>query len=302
MVVSDRLIGAVFVVISAASFGSMAIFGVWAHDDGVDTPTVLFARFFAAALILAAVQFARGTPMPALKRCGAVAAMGAIGYVGQSYCYFLALEHADASLVALLLYLFPAFVAVLAAVFLHERIGAVTAGALALALIGTALVVGGGSGEFVGYALAIGAAVIYSIYITVGSVATDGLDAMAVSTVVCTAAAVVTGGIVLARFVAGAPASLPESSRGWLSLAAIAVICTAIAIMTFFAGMARLGATTTSVMSTLEPVVTVGLATWLLNESLSAVQGVGAVVVIVAVIALALSHRPATAQQSATPI
>lgn len=299
---SDRLIGAVFVVISAASFGSMAIFGVWAHDDGVDTPTVLFVRFVAAALILATVQYARGIPMPALKRCAAVAAMGAIGYVGQSYCYFLALEHADASLVALLLYLFPAFVAILAAVFLHERIGAVTAGALALTLVGTALVVGGGSGEFLGYALAIGAAVIYSIYIIVGSVATDGLDAIAVSTVVCVSAAVVTGGIVLVRFAAGESASFPASSRGWLSLAAIAVICTAIAIIAFFAGMARLGATSTAVMSTLEPVVTVGLATWLLNESLSAVQAVGAVVVIAAVIVLALSHRPITDQPPATPV
>ena len=299
---SDRLIGAVFVVISAAAFGSMAIFGVWAHDDGVDTPTVLFVRFFAAALILATVQYARGIPMPALKRCGVVAAMGGIGYVGQSFCYFLALEHADASLVALLLYLFPAFVAVLAAAFLHERIGVVTAAALALALTGTALVVGGGRGEFVGYALAIGAAVIYSIYIVVGSVATGGLDAMAVSTVVCSSAALVTGGIVLARLIAGKPASLPESPRGWFSLAAIAVICTAIAIMAFFAGMARLGATTTSVMSTLEPVVTVGLATWLLNESLSGVQAVGAVVVIVAVIALALSHRPVTMKPPATPV
>ena len=301
MVVSDRLIGAVFVAVSAAAFGSMAIFGVWAQDDGVDTPTVLFARFFAAALILACVQYARGIPMPTLRRCRPVAAMGAIGYVGQSYCYFLALEHADASLVALLLYLFPAFVAVLAAVFLRERTNAITAGALVLALIGTALVVGGGDGEFIGYALGIGAAVIYSVYITVGAVATDGLDAIAVATVVCIAAAIVTGGIVVARFVAGEPASLPESSRGWVSLVAIAAICTALAIIMFFAGMARLGATSTSVMSTLEPVVTVALATWLLNESLSAVQAVGAVVVIAAVVALALSHRPVAAQPS-TPI
>jgi len=301
VVVSDRLVGAVFVAISAASFGSMAIFGVWAQDDGVDTPTVLFVRFFAAALILAGVQYARGIPMPSLRRCVPVAAMGAIGYVGQSYCYFLALEHADASLVALLLYLFPAFVAVLAAVFLRERINAFTAGALVLALLGTALVVGGGDGEFIGYALGIGAAVIYSVYITVGSVATDRLDAIAVATVVCAAAAVVTGGIVLARAAGGHPASFPESSRGWLSLAAIAVICTAVAIITFFAGMARLGATSTSVMSTLEPVVTVALATWLLNETLSTVQAVGAIVVIVAVVALALTHRP-VAEQPATPV
>ncbi|MEO6473254.1 MAG: DMT family transporter [Aeromicrobium sp.] len=298
---SDRLIGAVFVALSAAAFGSMAIFGVWAHDAGVDTPTVLFARFGAAALILAAVQAARGIPMPTLRRCVAVAGMGAIGYVGQSYCYFLALQHADAGLVALLLYLFPAFVAILAAVFLRERIGAVTAVALVLALAGTALVVGGGNGEILGYALAIGAAVIYSIYITVGVVATEGLDAIAVSTIVCASAAVVCGAIVGIRLAAGRSPSFPDSSRGWLSLVAIAVICTAFAIIAFFSGMSRLGATSTAVASTLEPVVTVGLATWLLSERLSAIQAVGGAVVIAAVIALALSHRP-VAERPATPV
>lgn len=298
---NERLIGAVLVALSAAAFGSMAIFGVWAQDDGVDTPTLIFIRFLTAALILAGVQFARGIPMPTLRRCVPVAAMGAIGYVGQSFCYFLALEHAEASLVALLLYLFPAFVAILAVVFLHERIGAVTVGALGLALGGTALVVGGGTGELVGYALGIGAAVIYSVYITVGSVVTDRLDPMAVTTVVCSAAAVVTGGIVLARFAAGESVSLPESSRGWLSIGAIAVVCTAFAIITFFAGLARLGPTSTSVTSTLEPVVTVGLATWLLSESLSSVQALGGAIVIAAVIILALSHRPVV-EHPATPV
>ena len=296
-----RLMGAILVALSAAAFGSMAIFGVWAHEDGVDTPTVLFVRFLGAAVILAAVQAAKGIPMPAPRRLAPVAAMGAFGYVGQSYCFFLALQHADASLVALLLYLFPAFVAILAVVFLREHLGAVTAGALALALLGTALVVGGGSGELVGYALATGAAVIYSIYITVGSVVTKGLDAFAVSTVICTSAALVCGGIVVARLAVGEPPSLPESSRGWVSLGAIAAICTAFAIMTFFAGLSRLDATSTSVTSTLEPVVTVGLATWLLDESLSGIQAVGAVVVIIAVIALALTHRP-IAEAPTTPV
>ena len=298
---SDRLIGALFVAISATAFGSMAIFGVWAHDAGVDTPTVLFVRFGAAALILAGVQTARGIPLPSMRRVLAVAGMGGIGYVGQSYCYFLALQHADASLVALLLYLFPAFVAVLAAVFLRERINAVTASALVSALIGTALVVGGGTGEVLGYALAIGAAVIYSIYITVGSVATEGLEAIAVSTIVCTSAGIVCGAIVLTRSIVGEQSSLPDSSRGWLSLAAIAIICTALAIITFFAGLARLGATSTSVMSTLEPVVTVGLATWLLSESLSGIQAVGGAIVIGAVIVLALTHRPVI-EQPTTPV
>lgn len=289
---SDRLVGAVLMAISASAFGSMAIFGVWAHDDGVDTSMVLFFRFTVAALILIAIVYARGTPLGGLARYGVVAAMGAVGYVGQSYCYFLALEHADASLVALLLYLYPAFVAILAAVFLKERIGTVTAVALVLALAGTSFVVGGGSGAVIGIALAIGGAVIYSIYITVGAVATKGIDPLVVATVVCSSAAIVCGAILAVRAVTGTAESMPASVRGWLSLVAIAVICTVVAIGTFFAGLHRLGPTSAAVMSTLEPVVTVALAMWLLDESLSGFQAAGGVLVLVAVVSLALAQRP----------
>ncbi len=293
---SERTVGALLVAASSAAFGSMAVFGVWAHDDGTSTPALLLVRFAGAALILVAVMQVRGIALPAVRDCLPIAAMGGIGYVGQAYCYFLALEHAQASLVALLLYLFPAFVAILAAVFLREHIGLVTAAALGLALAGTFLVVGGGSGRPLGIALGIGAAVIYSIYITVGSVVTRGLDAIAVSTVVCVAAAAVSGLIVVVLAVAGRPAAFPETARGWSSLTAIAVVCTAAAILAFFAGLRRLGPTSASVISTFEPVVTVGLATWLLGESLAGVQVIGASLVLAAVIWLALSQRPAPAE------
>ena len=293
---SDRLLGALLVGVSAAAFGSMALFGRWAQESGATTPGLIAVRFALAALILVGVMRLRGVAYPSVREWLPIAAMGGIGYVGQAYCYFLALEHADASLVALLLYLFPAFVAVLAAVFLRERIGPVTVAALVLALVGTALVVGGGSGRPLGIVLGIGAAVIYSIYITVGSVVTKGLDAIAVSTVVCIAAALTSGLIVVILLAAGREVSLAGSTRGWVSLGAIAVVCTVMAILAFFAGLRLLGPTSTSVLSTLEPVVTVGLATWLLGESLSGVQAIGAALVLAAVVWLALSHRPAAVE------
>ncbi len=290
---SDRLLGALLVGVSAAAFGSMALFGRWAQESGATTPGLIAVRFLLAAVILVIFIRARGLRLPSFKASLPIAAMGGIGYVGQAYCYFLAIEHADASLVALLLYLYPAFVAVLAVVFLRERIGPLIVAALVLALTGTALVVGGGSGRPIGIALGIGAAVIYSIYITVGSVVTRGLDAIAVSTIVCIAAAMTSGLIVVVMLGSGHDVSLAASTRGWVSLLAIAVVCTVLAILAFFAGLRLLGPTSTSVLSTLEPVVTVGLATWLLGESLSGVQAVGAVLVLAAVIWLALSHRPA---------
>ncbi len=293
---SDRLLGALLVGVSASAFGSMAIFGRWAQESGATTPGLIGIRFAVAAVILVGFMRVRGIAYPSLRDWVPIAAMGGIGYVGQAYCYFLALEHADASLVALLLYLYPGFVAVLAAVFLRERIGLVTVAALAVALAGTALVVGGGSGRPLGIALGVGAAVVYSIYITVGSVVTRNLDATAVATIVCIAAAATSALIVLALAATGREVSLAGSARGWVSLAAIAVVCTVVAILTFFAGLRLLGATSTSVLSTLEPVVTVGLAAWLLNESLSSLQAVGAALVLGAVVWLALSHRPAPAE------
>lgn len=278
--------------LSAAAFGAMPIFGVWAIEDGTSTWALLTVRFGIAAVVMAAVLRLRGIPLPPPRRSLALVGMGAVGYVGQSACYFTALKHAQASLVALLLYLFPAFVAVLAAVFLKERLTAGVVVAIGGSLLGTALLVGGGSGSALGIALGVGAAVIYSVYITVGTVATAGLNPLAVTTVICASAAVSSAALAAAGPAWGEPARFPGSAAGWASLLAIALVCTVVAILAFFSGLQRLGATQTALLSTLEPVVTVSLATSLLGESLTGVQLLGGAFVVGAVAWQAVGRRP----------
>ena len=287
---SARAVGALLVALSAVAFGTMPILGVWAYRDGTSTWALLLVRFGIAAVLLALVARRRRIRMPPLRRTLALSAMGGLGYVGQAYCYFSALQYAQASLVALLLYLYPAFVAVLAAVFLRERLSAAVLVALGLALSGTALVVGGGSGRPLGIALAVAAAVIYSVYITVGSAVTAGLDPIAVALVICTSATVTAGLVVVLRTVQGQAPSFPGSLVGWAAVSAIAVFASVVAILAFFAGLQRLGPTRTAVLSTLEPVVTVVLAGWLLAESMSPVQLLGGAVVVAAVIWQALAR------------
>lgn len=278
-----RSLGVALVGLSAAAFGTMAIFAVWAYDAGTSIWSLLFVRFTVAGLVMGMVVRVRGIPLPSRRRCLQLAAMGGIGYVGQSFCYFAALQHAQASLVALLLYLYPAFVVILAVVFLHERLTITVLISVAVALSGTMLLIGGGSGQPLGIALGISAAIIYSVYIAVGSVVTVGLDPLAVTTVICLSAAAVSGGGVLAQTARGNGPSFPGSAAGWTALLAIALVCTVTAILAFFAGLQRLGATRTAVISTLEPVVTVVLATALLAESMSPVQLLGGALVLVAV-------------------
>lgn len=271
----DKLAGVLLIAISASAFGAMAIFARFTYEAGADVYGLLTVRFVLATIALAAVMRLQGVRLPPWRRVLALAAMGGIGYVGQSFSFFSALNHAQASLVALLLYLYPLFVTVLAAIFLKERLTGAAITALVLCSLGAGLTVGGGEGSALGIALGLASALIYSVYIIVGARLTPGVHPVATTTIVCGAAALVYAGIAVLRTMAGVPPSFPATGLGWLALLAIALLSTVLAILTFFAGLQRLGAAQASMLSTLEPVVTVVLAALLLGEHIGPTQAVG---------------------------
>ena len=276
---------------SAAAFGALPIFARLAYAAGVDLYGVLVPRFAFGAAVLALVALARGARWPSGRTALAVLAMGALGYTGQSFLYFSALKHADASLVALLLYSFPFIVAVLAAVFLGERLDAARVGALLLAGAGLAMTIGGGAGSPLGIGLALGAALVYAVYIVVGTRMLRDVDPLAGAAVICAGAAASYALLAGAGAVAGEAPRFPSTAGGWLPVASLALVSTALAIAAFFAGLRRLGATLTSVISTLEPVVSVSLAALLLGERIGPMQAAGGAIVVGTAAWLAL--RPA---------
>lgn len=95
--------GVLYVALSAVAFGAMAIFGRYAYAGGADVLGLLIVRFSIAGALLVAVARRRRVRWPRGRALAAIVGMGALGYVGQSLCYFSALQHAQASLVALLL-------------------------------------------------------------------------------------------------------------------------------------------------------------------------------------------------------
>jgi drug/metabolite transporter (DMT)-like permease len=193
--------------------------------------------------------------------------------------------------VALLLYTYPAMVAVLAAVFLRERLRALTVAVLVVALAGTALTLGpaiaSAQTQPLGIVFALAGAIIYAIYIVVGSRITPRAGALTSSTVIILAAAVVFGSVVAWR-----GPTFPSSSAGWEAIVAIALLSTVVPIVTFFAGLARVGATAAATISTLEPVVTVLLATLVLAAPLTPIQLAGGALILVAAVVLALARGP----------
>ena len=288
--------GALLCLFSAAAFGCMAIFGKLAYDAGVDVGELLLVRFGLAAAVLAAVAFARGQ-VQRLGRRAVVAGllMGAVGYATQAGLYFLALERMDASLLSLLLYTYPALVTVAAIVIGREQATRLRLVALAVASLGTALVLLGaaqGALDPLATVMALGASVAYTAYILCGDRVVAGVPPLALASLV-TAGATVTFGIVL---LATTGPSLDFGAEGWLWATAIALVSTVAAIIAFFAGLARVGPSSAAILSTLEPPVTIVLAALAFGEALSAVQLLGGALVLGTVVVLswpAVRARPA---------
>ncbi|MBL8101133.1 MAG: DMT family transporter [Anaerolineales bacterium] len=276
-----RIIGILLIAISAASFGTLAIFGRYAYNDGMDIYTVLFLRFGISASFMTVILLLRKEHFPRGRILAQLVGMGAVGYVGQSFLYLTAIKYASAGLVALLLYLYPFFVAVLSMIFLREVITRVKVIALVLALFGAALTVGPVSGQLIGALMAITAALIYSIYIIVGTGVMKHVSAVQSSTIIFASAGAVYG---LLTFANGA--HLPASNSGWLAMLGIIVVSTIIPVVTFLAGLERVGPTNAAMLSTLEPVVTVLLAAWLFGDQLLPIVMLGGGLILAAVILL----------------
>ena len=283
---SPRLVGVGLIVVSAAAFGSLPIFARFAYEDGAEPLGLLAVRFLMAAGTMVVWMLASRRKWPRGRTLTALVLLGGVGYVGQSFSYFTALTFASASLVALLLYLYPALVTLLAAAVAKERIDRFTVGALALALLGSVLVIGvGEGGKPIGIALGLIAACVYAVYIVIGSRVTPTAGAVPSTTVILLSAAVVYSVVALVK-----QPNYPEGTTGWLALAGVAAM-SVIAIVTFFEALERLGPADASTLSTIEPVVTVVLAATFLDESVGLLQIAGGALILGAVVLLARHEK-----------
>ena len=276
-----HITGILLIAISAASFGTLAIFGRFLYADGLDTFTMLFLRFGCAALLMAIILLMRREKFPRGKILLQLIGMGALGYVGQSFSYLSAIKYASAGLVALLLYLYPMFVFVLSVIVLREKVTWIQTAALALALTGTALTVDPAGGQLLGILFSLSAALIYSVYIIVGTNVMKHVSAVQSSVVIFASAGAVYGILMGVNGV-----HLPTSNIGWINIVGIVLIATVIPVVTFLAGLERIGPTNAAMLSTLEPVVTVLLAGWIFGEVLKPIVMLGGGLILVAVILL----------------
>ena len=139
--------GILLVLVSAASFGSVALFVKPLYAAGMTVLVLLAWRFLTAAAVswgylLASSRTRASLRLLTRRRAIILLLLGTL-YVGNSFTYIGALEVVPISLNSIIAYLYPAIVAVMALRLVRRLEGRRAWFALGLSLIGVALALGG---------------------------------------------------------------------------------------------------------------------------------------------------------------
>ena len=280
----DRILGVLAVVAAASIWGTLGLFAKILYAQGVSFEALVAVRASVGWVAVMAFVLATGKAKSLRVSGRDLAFLAPLGLVGIGFfylLYFFTVGESTVGTAAILLYSSPAFVVVLARLFLREALNAAKVLALSLTAGGIFLVAGAydpSNLEVTPTVLLTGllSGLTYGLYSIFGRPLTGHL-----SPSIILSYALFFGSLLLVA--AALPtldtlAGLPASSYALLFMLAVVHTTLGFALYTF--GLARLGAGRAAIVATVEPVVAGVLGTVLLGEALTAPKLVGALLVI----------------------
>lgn len=286
----ERYTGYALAGLGAAFFSTKAIFIKLAYQERVDAGLMLAYRMVFALPIFVAIgvwaymkRRAKGEPNPDTRSVALAAFTGAIGYYVASAFDFAGLQYISAALERLVLFTYPLFVMFLAAAFLREPITRFGWAAAVVTYLGLAIVFGadlpdGGRSTVIGTLLVLGAAISFAVHQILAKKFIAPLGSALFTSIALTSASVLC--ILHQAVVSGDFSASPRFL--WLALGC-AVVATVLPTFMINAGIQRTSPQAVSMISTLSPIVTIGLAIAILGEPFTLADAIGSSLVVAGV-------------------
>lgn len=165
---NNRLKGFTYGAVAAASYGMNPLFALPLYGAGMSVDSVLFYRYFFAVVMLGILMKVKKQSF-ALKKADILplAVMGLL-FSFSSFFLFESYNYMDAGIASTILFVYPVLVAIIMAVFFHEKVSFITMFSIALAFTGISLLYEGGDGKtlsMLGVLFVILSSLTYAIYI-----------------------------------------------------------------------------------------------------------------------------------------
>ena len=271
--------GLLVLIIAAAAFSTLPIFMKVAFEAGVNLTTLLAYRFLFSAMFCFASLLMTGKSLALpLEMCWPVFFLGGIVHVAVSFCYALSVRDLPASLTGLIFYLYPAMVALLAALTGQERLDRLKVIALVVCFAGLLQVLGVsfGAASLSGMLFGVGAAFLQACHVLVSNRLLASLSPLLIVgwSAFATSSVFFLYGLVTGELLHD------FSAAGWGSVFGTGFFANYIGIVCFFFGMQQVGPSIASVVMNLEPVLTIVLSVIVLGESFGWGQAVGGAIIL----------------------
>ena len=284
MAVKGKALGYLLGAIAAASYGLNPTFALPLYADGMNPDSVLLLRYGLAIPMVAVMAFLRGRSLKAPDRSMLPLAGLGLLMALSSLTLFISYNYMAAGIASTILFVYPLMVAIIMAVFYHEKLTMHTILCILLAASGILLLYNTGDGgtlSLIGTLIVIASALSYAIYlVAINQKRLEGMATLAVTFWV-----LLFGSLLFAGRLAfgAAELTLPTKWYLWLDAAALAVFPTIISLVCTTMAIQAIGSTPTAILGAIEPVTAVIMGILLFDEGMTGREASGIAMILVAV-------------------
>lgn len=280
---NHRLKGFAFGAAAAASYGLNPLFALPLYSAGIKVDSVLFYRYFFALLMMGGLMkikkqsfVIKRSELPALVIMGLLFSSSSL-FLFESYNYMAA------GIASTILFVYPVMVAIIMAIFFHERLSVITMLAIALAFAGISMLYKGEDGNtlsLMGVVMVIASSLTYALYI----VGVNRSSLVTMPTMKQTFYSILFGMFIyIVRLDFCTELQMISSPLLWVNALSLALFPTIISLITMTLAIHNIGSTPTAILGALEPVTALFVGILVFGEQLTLRIAIGILMILIAV-------------------
>lgn len=288
---NEKLKGAVYGCIAAVSYGMNPLCALNLYADGFNVCSVLTYRFVFGTLILALLMLVRRQSFALTRREALVVAGLGILFAVSSITYFISFKYMGAGIAATLVFAYPVMVAVIMAIFFHERLSLAAIVSILMTVGGIVLLYRGDDGRPIaplGLVFIMVSALSYALYIVLvnrSHIVMSSVKLTFYAMLVCL------GCLIVFSFLAAEPLQMLHTPRQWMYASFLGLVPTVISLVFMAMAIRCIGSTPTAIMGALEPVTAVVIGYFVFGEAITPRISAGILLILLAVLLIIIGGQ-----------
>ncbi|MFY4805788.1 DMT family transporter [Aliarcobacter butzleri] len=281
---NEKLKGILFGIISAICYGTNPLGALFLYEEGLNTNSIIFYRFFLASILLGLLMVFQKKSFYVTKREIFILAILGVLFGISALALYSSFLYMDAGIACTILFVFPVFVAIILAIFFKEKISLMTAISIFLALVGIALLYKGGDIKlnFIGVMIVLFSALFYAIYIVISNKSSIFMSSIKLTfyvSIFCTLTI-----FIYSLFDSSKSIELLTTTNMWVYAFMLAIVPTILSLIFLAKAIQIIGSTPTAIVGAFEPLTAVLIGVTIFDEKFTLQISIGISLILISVI------------------